>query len=190
VIERNSSSPGGGGPYVFVCYAHDERALVLEQVEWLRRQGFEIWYDESIEGGSRWSEDLARAVEGCSAVLYFLSSRSAASRYCLDEIHFALECGRPIVPVELEPVMLTPGLRLSLGSTHRLFMHRMDAEEFREKLSRGLRAAMEGRLVQDVHGPAASEKQPVAPAVTPGFNWRPVVAGILVALAVFALIAM
>ena len=50
--------------YVFVCYSHDERDAVLAEVAWLRGRGFEIWYDEAIEAGSRWSEDLARAVEG------------------------------------------------------------------------------------------------------------------------------
>ena len=134
------SPPAPGSRYVFVCYAHDERKVVLEQIEWLRANGFEIWFDEAIEAGNRWSEDLARAVEGCAAVLYFLSPRSASSRYCLDEIHFALECGRPIVPAEIEPVTLTPGLRLSLGGTHRVFMYKMDHEDFRRKLA-SVRAA-------------------------------------------------
>jgi hypothetical protein len=176
---------------VFVCYAHDERILVLEQIAWLRANGFEIWFDEAIEAGNRWSEDLARAVEGCSAVLYFLSPKSASSRYCLDEIHFALECGRPIVPAEIEPVTLTPGLRLSLGGTHRIFMYRMDADDFREKLASGLRAAMDGTSALALHaGPSSpvvhgTDQVPPAPAA---FNWRPVLVGVLTAIAAFVLI--
>ncbi|MDQ1241597.1 MAG: hypothetical protein QG550_848 [Pseudomonadota bacterium] len=173
------------GPYVFVCYAHDEREIVLEQIAWLRSQGFEVWFDEAIEVGSRWSEDLARAVDGCAVFLYFLSPRSTSSRYCLDEVHFALECGRPIVPVEIAPVTLTPGLKLSIGGTHRIFMHRMPAREFRLKLASGLRAAMQGEpAVHPIESRAAPSRSQ-APGPVPAMNWRPAAVGIFTALMVF-----
>lgn len=173
------------GPYVFVCYAHEEREVVLAQIEWLRSRGLVIWYDEAIEAGSRWSDDLARAVDGCAAFLYFMSPRSIGSRYCLDEVHYALECGRPIVPVELAPVELTPGLKLSLGATHRLFMHRMEPGEFHAKLERGLREAMASGT-----GAHAIETRPLQVRRLPGepaaaVNWRPVIFGAASALLAF-----
>ena len=173
------------GPYVFVCYAHDEREIVLEQIDWLRSQGFEVWFDEAIEAGSRWSEDLARAVDGCAAFLYFLSPKSTSSRYCLDEVHFALECSRPIVPVEIAPVTLTPGLKLSIGGTHRIFMHRMPAREFRLKLASGLRAAMQGEpAAHPIESRTAPLRaQPAGPG--PAMNWRPAAVGVFTALVVF-----
>ena len=173
------------GPYVFVCYAHDEREIVLEQIAWLRSQGFEVWFDEAIEVGSRWSEDLARAVDGCAVFLYFLSPRSTSSRYCLDEVHFALECGRPIVPVEIAPVTLTPGLKLSIGGTHRIFMHRMPAREFRLKLASGLRAAMQGEPAAHPIESRAAQLRSQAPGPVPTTNWRPAAVGIFTALVVF-----
>jgi len=170
---------------VFVCYAHDDRAVVLPQVEWLRNHGVAVWYDEAIQAGSRWSDDLARAVSGCAAFLYFLSPRSVGSRYCLDEVHYALDCGRPIVPVELAPVELTPGLKLSLGGMHRLFMHRMQPDEFRTKLERGLRESMTGAPA--VH---SIETRPPPPRRLPGepaaaVDWRPVIFGVASALLAF-----
>ena len=175
-------------PYVFICYAHDERETVVEQIDWLRSQGFTVWFDEAIEAGSRWSDDLARAVEGCSAFLYFLSPRSVSSRYCLDEVHFALECSRPIVPVEIAPVTLTPGLKLSIGGTHRLFMHKMEPDEFRRKLAKGLKDAMAGGTAAHPleTRPALPRRLPLEPAFAVG--WRPVVFGI--ASALMAYIAM
>ena len=175
-------------PYVFVCYAHDERETVVAQIDWLKGQGFTVWFDEAIEAGSRWSDDLARAVEGCSAFVYFLSPRSVSSRYCLDEVHFALECSRPIVPVEIAPVTLTPGLKLSIGGTHRLFMHKMQPDEFRRKLAKGLKDAMAGgNTAHPLEArPAAPRRLPLEPAFAVG--WRPVVFGI--ASALMAYIAM
>ena len=172
-------------PYVFVCYAHDEREIVLEQIAWLRSQGFEVWFDEAIEVGSRWSEDLARAVDGCAVFLYFLSPRSTSSRYCLDEVHFALECGRPIVPVEIAPVTLTPGLKLSIGGTHRIFMHRMPAREFRLKLASGLRAAMQGEPAAHPIESRSAQQRSHAPGPVPTTSWRPAAVGIFTALVVF-----
>jgi hypothetical protein len=168
--------------YVFVCYAHDERETVVAQIDWLKGQGFTVWFDEAIEAGSRWSDDLARAVEGCAAFLYFLSPRSASSRYCLDEVHFALECGRPIVPVEVAPVTLTPGLRLSIGGTHRLFMHKMEPDEFRRKLAKGLCDAMAGS--NPAHRLEARLAPPRRLPLEPAFavSWRPFVFGIAAAL--------
>lgn len=176
--------------YVFVCYSHDERDLVLEQVRWLRQEGFRVWIDEVMEAGNRWTEDIARAVEGCAALLFFLSPKSASSRHCLDEIHFALECGRPVVPAEIEPVTLTPGLRLSLGGTHRIFMNRPGAADFREKLASGLRAAMDGGSVLALHGGPASPVRhgTLAPTAEASFNWRAILAGALTALGVFLLL--
>ena len=175
-------------PYVFICYAHDERDTVVEQIDWLRSQGFTVWFDEAIEAGSRWSDDLARAVEGCSTFLYFLSPRSVSSRYCLDEVHFALECNRPIVPVEIAPVTLTPGLKLSIGGTHRLFMHKMEPDEFRRKLAKGIKDAMAGGSASHPleARPAAPRRLPLEPAFA--VSWRPVVFGI--ASALMAYIAM
>ena len=172
-------------PYVFICYAHDDREAVVEQVAWLRDGGIRVWYDEAIEAGSRWSDDLARAVDGCSAFLYFLSPRSVSSRYCLDEVHYALECGRPVIPVEIAPVTLTPGLKLSLGGQHRLFMHRMEPAEFRRKLERGLREAMaRGAIEHPIESrPAGARRLPLEPLFA--VQWRPYVFGIVAALAAF-----
>ena len=180
--ETATAGPDSRG-YVFVCYAHDQRDRVVAEIEWLRGQGFEVWFDEAIEAGHRWSEDLAIAIEGCAAVLFFLSPRSVGSRYCLDEIHFALECGRPIVPVEIEPVDLTPGLKLSLGSTHRIFMHGMPGEKFRPKLASGLRSAIEGREpARRAPGPAA---RPLGAGLLAERNWRPAALGVFAALVAF-----
>ena len=183
--EHSAATATPTGPYVFVCYAHDEREIVLEQIAWLRSQGFEVWFDEAIEAGSRWSEDLARAVDGCAAFLYFLSPRSTSSRYCLDEVHFALECGRPIVPVEITPVTLTPGLKLSIGGTHRIFMHRMPAREFRLKLASGLRAAMQGEAAVHPIESRAAPEQPGPAGPVPAMHWRPAAIGIGTAMLVF-----
>jgi len=185
VTENTAAATQSIAQYVFVCYAHDDRDGVVEQIRWLKSQGFTVWFDEAIEAGSRWSDDLARAVEGCAAFLYFMSPRSVSSRYCLDEVHFALECGRPIVPVEIAPSTLTPGLKLSLGGTHRLFMYQMEPGEFRRKLAKGLGDAIAGGTTAHAieSRPAQARRLPLEPAFA--VNWRPAVFGAAAALAAY-----
>jgi len=190
-LEATADSAGSNSerPYLFVCYAHEQRDLVVREIDWLREQGFEVWFDEAIEAGQRWSEDLALAIEGCTAMLFFMSPRSLSSRYCLDEIHFALECGRPIVPVEVEPAELTPGLRLSLGGTHRIFMHRMSSADFRHKLASGLRSAIEGRRPPGRGAAAMAAAAPASQAshvaLLSSGHWRAAALGVFAALVAF-----
>jgi len=186
VTEHTAATAQPFTQYIFVCYSHDDRDTVLEQIRWLKSQGFSVWFDEAIEAGSRWSDDLARAVEGCAAFLYFVSPRSVSSRHCLDEVHFALECSRPIVPVEIAPATLTPGLKLSLGGTHRLFMYQMEAGDFRQKLAKGLGDAIGGGS-GTAHAiesrPARARRLPLEPEFA--VDWRPAVFGVATALAAY-----
>jgi hypothetical protein len=49
-------------PYIFVSYAHKDAGEIYPQLAWLNDQGFNIWYDEGIEPGSEWSNELANAI--------------------------------------------------------------------------------------------------------------------------------
>ena len=62
-----------------------------------------------------WTEQIAAALNRCSLLLVFLTPASVASRHVLDEIHFALERGKAILPVYLADVRLPDGLQLQVG---------------------------------------------------------------------------
>ena len=52
----------GSEPYIFVCYAHEDEALVYPELSWLASEGFRYWYDEGISPGENWPEALASAI--------------------------------------------------------------------------------------------------------------------------------
>ena len=52
-MQRPFPAYQGDEPYVFVSYAHDDAPVVYPEISRLRDQGFNIWYDEGIEPGSR-----------------------------------------------------------------------------------------------------------------------------------------
>ena len=124
----------GSEPYIFVSYAHEDGDVVYPELAWLKRQGINVWYDEGISPGSRWSDALAKALDESSHFVYFVTPRSVASQNCLDEVGFALECEKPLLALHFEPTKLPPGLLLRLGSRQAIMKHELTEEAYREKL--------------------------------------------------------
>jgi hypothetical protein len=152
--------------HVFICYSHRDTTVVEEEAAWLRRQGFTLWYDDNIAAGHAWSEELADAITDASAILYFLSPHSVSSAYCMDELHFAKDQGCPIVPIEIEPVTLSGGLRLTLGTKQFVKMSELNRKDFRNKLAGGLSAIIVARYKKT----AASISEEITPtAIAPAF---------------------
>jgi hypothetical protein len=75
----------GDGPYVFVSYSHADK-LVLRELGWLQDHGIDLWYDEGIHPGSRWTDHLAQQIKDSKLVLYFVTPNSAGSENCRNEI--------------------------------------------------------------------------------------------------------
>ena len=121
-------------PYVFVCYAHDEAERVQPHVEWLQEHGVECWYDRHIRVGTIWMEEIGKALERATHVLFFVSRASIASDHCSREVSFAIDQAKEVIPVFLEDVPLTPGLQVTLSRVQALMAHRLQPDEVRAKL--------------------------------------------------------
>ena len=128
----------GGDPYVFVCYAHDDRARVYPELIRLRDRGTNIWYDEGISPGSEWTEELAKAIGGCSHFLYFISPASVASGNCRDEVQYAREAGKNIIAIYLDETELPEGLRLEIGRIQAILRHSLSKQDYARKLEAAL----------------------------------------------------
>ncbi|MEE4300113.1 MAG: alpha/beta fold hydrolase [Pseudomonadales bacterium] len=148
----------GSEPYVFVCYSHHDSDAVHADLARLRGIGLRIWYDEGISPGSEWSEELAQALEGAELVLFYATERSANSRHCRDEINFAHNHDKSILPIFLEDVSLPKGLELSLSSTQAVLRFRLDEDHYLEKLRSVLPVATIGESAStrsDAHAPVS-----------------------------------
>jgi len=126
----------GDEPYVFVCYAHGDSAEVYLEIEWLHDQGIDLWYDEGISAGKVWRAEIAKAIQGASKFLYYISAASLASEHCNREVDYALNKGFEIVPVYLEEVDLTPELDLALNRVQAL--HRDQDASYQQHLLNAL----------------------------------------------------
>ena len=50
----------GDEPYLFASYAHLDGAVVFPELIYLRDQGYRVWYDEGIDPGNEWPEEVAK----------------------------------------------------------------------------------------------------------------------------------
>jgi len=132
--DRPFAAYAGDDPYVFVSYAHADAEFVYPELGYLAEQGANLWYDEGITPGSRWSDALANALERCAYVVFYVTPQSAASRNCVDEISFALERNKPLLAVYMESTALPPGLSLRLGSRQAIMQYELGQNSAREKV--------------------------------------------------------
>jgi len=156
-------SLGDVKPYIFVSYAHLDREEVYAGIERLHNEGFRIWYDEGIQGGAEWADTLAQAIEKATQFLLFVTPRSMASVNVLDEIYWAREAKRAIVPVWLEETVLPRSVGFVLVRLNRIEKFRMGAGQYFD-------AVRDALLPQTCRTAAAVRpaEQPARPVVEAG----------------------
>ena len=71
----------GNDPYIFVSYSHEDADAVFADIDWLRRQGYNIWYDEGVSAGANWRDEIANAINDAHLILFYLSPASATSSH-------------------------------------------------------------------------------------------------------------
>lgn len=106
----------GDAPYIFVSYCHTNRDKVMPVLDFLTAEGFRIWYDEGIDAGSEWPEVIAEHLEHSAAFLAFISEESLKSHNCKREFNYAIMENKPSIAIWLDPVELTPVMKLQMSS--------------------------------------------------------------------------
>ncbi len=137
-MERPFPAYDGEDAYVFVCYAHGDASVVYPEMQWLRDNGVNVWYDEGITPGEEFPERLGNAILGASLVLFYVSPRSVDSRHCRNEVFFSLDRNTPVLALHIEKTELPPGLALSTGTVQAIMRHEMGQAEYRRKLLAGI----------------------------------------------------
>lgn len=91
-------------PDVFISYSRTDAGFVRKLADGLELAGKEVWVDlEDIPAGSRWRDDIERAIQAANGVVLVLSPDFLRSRECQEEARIAARQGKRIVPVVLRP---------------------------------------------------------------------------------------
>lgn len=127
----------GEEPFFFVSYAHDDDAMVFEEMAWLGEHQ-RLWYDDGIHVGAVWRRAIADALDRCSGLIFFCTERATASEHCTKEINFALDRGKPIFVVQLDDAPMPSELQLSLSDRQALIRSQYQDAAYRERLTNAL----------------------------------------------------
>ena len=127
LIQTKFEAYTGPEPYLFVSYSHRDTAQVYPILDALHDKKYRIWYDESCENGNDFRDELRHRIEGCSAVILFVSTASMNSPFCGMEVIVARENGKRLYPIYLEDTAVVPAaFEILLANTHHSTADNMD----------------------------------------------------------------
>jgi formylglycine-generating enzyme required for sulfatase activity len=96
----------------FISYSRSNKEFVVRLARELRAEGFPVWLDIlDIPAGSRWDREVEKALKESDIFMIILTRASAESENVLDEIGYAIDHRKRIMPVLMEkcdiPLRLT-----------------------------------------------------------------------------------
>ncbi len=152
----------GKEPYIFVSYAHADKAIVYPEIQLLNERGCRIWFDEGITPAHEWSEEIARAINGCGFFVVFMTPAAALSPYVNREIHWAVDRRKAFLVIYLEPTTLSDGLKWLIGPVQAITRHEIQHVTYLERLGRALpKETISARPLSSVD--KVSKEKPVDP---------------------------
>ena len=84
----------------FVSYAREDSAFALRLAADLKARGAHVWLDQlDIRPGQQWDREVEQALTNCSEMLAILSPAAIDSNNVMDEVGFALEEQRAVIPI-------------------------------------------------------------------------------------------
>jgi hypothetical protein len=141
-----------GPDTTFFSYARSDSDFVLKLATDLRKAGADIWLDQlDIKSGSRWDLSVETALKDSSKLLIILSPASVSSNNVMDEVSFALEEGKTVIPILFKSCEIPFRLRR--------LQHADFTKNYDEALANVLQALNLGKT-NAIHGNADSGKTP------------------------------
>ena len=147
----------------FLSYAREDSASALRIAADLKRAGTMVWLDQiDIRPGQQWDLEVENALATCAEMIVILSRAAVVSKNVMDEIGYALEENKRVIPLMIEDCRIPLRLR------------RVQHIDFRSDYQRALETLIS--TVEDQHDigitVAAGIGTETAPIDTPGVQER------------------
>ena len=89
----------GNENYVFISYSHDSKREVYKILHSLNNAGVRFWYDDSLEHGVNWKDNVKEKILNASAVWFFFDRFFLKSHSLKEEILLVVENQKKYSPV-------------------------------------------------------------------------------------------
>jgi len=91
----------------FLSYARADGEFAAKLAASLREKGVKVWRDvDDIPAGASWDAEIQQALSQCSHLLLVATPESVQSPNVMDEVSFALNKGKTVIPIILKPCEL------------------------------------------------------------------------------------
>lgn len=149
------SGPTPEGNY-FLSYSRSDEEFALRLAKDLRARGVAMWVDQfDIRPSEHWDRAIERAVRNCRGIVVIVSPRSVESNNVADEISFAIDSGKSVLPVLIERCALP--LRLT----------RMQVIDATGKYERALQLCADELRQRDGDAPQSTPAMPIREPLDP-----------------------
>ena len=127
---------------IFFSYSRaDGSDFALRLALDLKKEGFNVWIDQQdIRAGSEWDLEIEKALETCDCLLFIETEKSVISNNVLDEVYYALDQDKKVIPVILH------------DSKTPFRLQRLQHVDFTKHYNAGLT-----HLIRELNGSAATE---------------------------------
>ncbi len=89
----------------FISYSRREQGFARQLVEAFAQRGYNAWFDRNdVRPAGEFWEDIKAGIEEASAFIFIMSPDSITSEPCLNELKYALHCGKKLIPLHYRPV--------------------------------------------------------------------------------------
>lgn len=132
-------------PAAFISYSRTDSEFVMRLAEDLKSAGASVWLDQvDIQPGEHWDHAVEGALDVSPLMLVILSSASVNSMNVMDEVSFALEKEKTVIPVVIQDCAIPFRLR------------RIQYADFRVDYSHGINSLLR-HLASNSAAPAVSQ---------------------------------
>lgn len=129
---------------VFISYKSDEYAQAIWVKDALETNGISCWMAPmSIPGGSSYASEIENAIKGCRVFVLILSKKAQDSRWVTKELDRALNCGKTIMPFDIDNHPLNDAFNFYLTDVQRYEAYTNKSKAF-EKMLNEIRKLLAG----------------------------------------------
>ncbi|XP_072172254.1 uncharacterized protein [Diadema setosum] len=134
---------------LMISYSHQDRDKMRQMRDALEGAGITVWVDETgLKAGVEFLNKIGQAIIDAKLFLSLLSTKSATSKYCKDELALAYVSSKPIFPCMIESAkevteLMDFGMRLQLAPIRRFNFE--DESKFEDSFSQ-LAASIKAKL--------------------------------------------
>ena len=88
---------------IFISYSRSDSVFVLKLEEDLAKAGIDIWLDQKkIAVGKLWDREIDKALKSSGILILVISPNSADSDNVANEVLFAINKGKTVIPILIE----------------------------------------------------------------------------------------